>query len=171
MDFTIRPIEINDAKDINELRRMPGVFENILGTPAERVAVSESYIASMDSNSHQFVAVSKDNDGNERVIGTAGLSVSDNVRRRHSGAIGIMIHKDYQDAGVGTALMSALLDMSDNWLMLVRLELTVFADNKRAIHLYEKMGFVREGLLKMSAVRGGEYTDELAMARIHPKFR
>ncbi|MEG1942888.1 MAG: GNAT family N-acetyltransferase, partial [Angelakisella sp.] len=89
MDFTIRPIEIDDAKDINELRCMPGVFENILGTPAERVTVSESYIASMDGNSHQFVAVSKDNDGNERVIGTAGLSVSDNVRRRHSGAIGI----------------------------------------------------------------------------------
>lgn len=171
MNFIIRPIEARDAHDINELRRMRGVFENILGTPAERISVSESYIAEMDGNNHQFVAVCKDADSHRRVVATAGLAISGSVRRRHCGSIGIMVHKDYQNAGIGTALMSALLDMADNWLMLVRVELTVFADNEHAIHLYEKMGFEREGLLHMSAIRGGEYTDELTMARIHPKFR
>ncbi|MEG0754433.1 MAG: GNAT family N-acetyltransferase, partial [Angelakisella sp.] len=85
--------------------------------------------------------------------------------------IGIMVHKDYQNAGVGTALMKALLDVADNWLMLVRVELTVFADNERAIHLYEKLGFEKEGLRRMAAIRNGEYADEFAMARIHPKHR
>jgi len=31
MEFSIRPVEIGDGKGINALRRMPGVFENILG--------------------------------------------------------------------------------------------------------------------------------------------
>ena len=50
--------------------------------------------------------------------------------------------------------------------MLIRLELTVFTDNERAIHLYESMGFQREGIRRKAAVRNGVYMDELAMARI-----
>lgn len=171
MDFTIRPIEPKDARDINALRRMPGVFETILGTPAERISYTEKFVNSMDGNSHHFVAVVANADGEETVIGTAALMVSANNRLRHSAAAAIMIHKDYQNAGVGTALMKSVLDMADNWLMLVRVELTVFADNERAIHLYEKMGFEKEGLRRMAAIRSGEYADEFAMARIHPKYR
>ena len=59
-----------------------------------------------------------------------------------------------------------VLDLADNWLMLVRLELTVFADNERAVHLYESLGFEREGIRRKAAVRNGVYMDEIAMARI-----
>ena len=41
MEFYIRPINIGDGKGINELRRMPGVFENILGIPSERIKRNE----------------------------------------------------------------------------------------------------------------------------------
>ena len=61
-----------------------------------------------------------------------------------------------------------VLDLADNWLMLVRVELTVFADNERAIHLYEKLGFEKEGLKRMTTVRDGKYADEYMMARIRP---
>ncbi len=37
--------------------------------------------------------------------------------------------------------MSEILDLADNWLMLVRIELGVFTDNEKAIKLYEKFGF------------------------------
>ena len=65
-------------------------------------------------------------------------------------------------------LMETLLDLADNWLMLVRVELEVYADNERAIHLYEKLGFEQEGLLRMTTVRNGRYVDEYKMARIRP---
>jgi len=167
MEFNIRPINIKDAKGINELRRMPGVFENILGIPSERSKRSEDHIMGMDSNNHNFVAVYNDSNGEEKVIGAAGLTVNTNPRLRHSGGIGIMVHKDFQNNGVGTALMEALIDIADNWLMLVRVELTVFIDNQRAIHLYEKLGFQKEGIKKMAAIRRGKYIDEISMARIN----
>jgi putative acetyltransferase len=50
--------------------------------------------------------------------------------------------------------------------MLIRVELTVFADNERAIALYKKLGFVEEGLKKKAAIRNGQYEDEYLMARI-----
>ncbi|MGL5823080.1 MAG: hypothetical protein ACRCYE_15860 [Sarcina sp.] len=42
----------------------------------------------------------------------------------------------------------------------------VFIDNKKAIKLYEKFGFVKEGVQKYSALKNDVYTDELMMARI-----
>jgi putative acetyltransferase len=41
MEFYIRPINAGDGKGINELRRMPGVFENILGIPSERIPTAD----------------------------------------------------------------------------------------------------------------------------------
>lgn len=171
MEFYIRPVNVGDGKGINELRRMPGVFENILGIPSERIKRNEDYIANMDSNTHQFVAVVRNETGEETIIGTAGLSVYANHRLRHSASVGIMVHKDYQGMGVGTALMKALIDIADNWLMLVRVELTVYADNEKAIRLYEKLGFEKEGVKRLGSIRNGRYENELIMARIHPSLR
>lgn len=162
MDYIIRPIEPRDAEGAAALRRMPGVFENITGLPSYRTADSEAFIAGLGPDDHNFVAVLEDG----TVIGVAGLSVFSNPRMRHVGSVGLYVHTDYQNMGVGTALMKAMLELADNWLMLVRVELEVFADNERAIHLYEKLGFEKEGLLRMTTVRGGRYVDDCKMARI-----
>ena len=167
VEFYIRPINVGDGKGVNKLRRMPGVFENILGIPSERIKRNEDFIINMDVNQHQFVAVSKLQNGEEIIIGAAGLTVNANHRTRHSGSIGIMIHKEYQNKGVGTALMDSLIDVADNWLILVRIELAVFEDNERAIHLYEKFGFEKEGIKRLAAIRNGKYENEYLMARIN----
>ncbi|MFL0269355.1 GNAT family N-acetyltransferase [Candidatus Clostridium radicumherbarum] len=170
MDFLIRPIDIGDGKGINDLRRMPGVFENILGIPSERVKRNEEFIINMDGNQYQFVATTKTESGEDTIIGSVGLTVNANPRLRHSGSIGIMVHKDYQNMGVGIALMQAIMDIADNWLMLIRVELSVFEDNVKAIHLYEKFGFQKEGLKRLAAIRKGKYENEYIMARINPTY-
>ncbi|MGN8897066.1 GNAT family N-acetyltransferase [Flavonifractor sp. HCP28S3_F3] len=162
MNYTIRPTRPEDAEGTAALRKMPGVFENTLGLPSYRAADSAAFINGLGPNDHHFVAVLEDG----TVIGAAGLQVFSNPRMRHVGSVGLFVHTDYQNMGVGTALMRTLLDLADNWLMLVRVELTVFADNQRAIHLYEKLGFEKEGLKRMSTVRDGQYADEYMMARL-----
>lgn len=164
--YEIRPMRAGDGMGINALRRMPGVFENILGVPSESLARSEAFAAGSDPLAHVFVAVDNSVAGAPLIIGTAGLHVNGNPRLRHSANVGIMVHRDYQGQGVGKALMLAVLDMADNWLMLERVELTVFVDNERAIKLYEQLGFQREGLKRHAAIRQGVYADELLMARL-----
>jgi putative acetyltransferase len=166
MDYIIRPVKVGDGAGINLLRRIPGTFENILGIPSERIKRNEDFVANPPPEAHIFVAVTKTESGEELIIGMVGLNVNANLRMRHSAGCGIMVHADYQDKGIGTALMNTILDIADNWLMLVRVELTVFADNERAIHLYEKLGFEKEGVKKKAAIRNGKYEDELMMARI-----
>ena len=58
------------------------------------------------------------------------------------------MHDDFQGRGVGKALMQALLDLADSWTPYTRLELTVYADNARAIALYKQFGFDEEGVLQ-----------------------
>lgn len=169
MEFIIRPALPSDAPGFNALRRMPGVFENILGMPSEPLSRSEEYLAHPDRNAHRMVAVTRTPAGEELVIGTCGLTVSDHPRTRHTGSLGIMVHAGYQGMGVGNRLMASVLEIADNWLMLVRVELTVFCDNERAIALYQKHGFEIEGKKRMAAVRAGRYEDEYLMARIRPR--
>ncbi|MDD4796729.1 MAG: GNAT family N-acetyltransferase, partial [Eubacteriales bacterium] len=57
MEFSIRPVQITDAPGINLLRRLPGVMENTLGIPSERVTRNEDGLRHLDGNAHQFVAV------------------------------------------------------------------------------------------------------------------
>ena len=164
LNYTIRPMAAGDMEGFNALRRMPGVMENTLGLPSERVERNIDGFQRMGPDDHVFAAVLEDG----TLIGTAGLNVHPNPRMRHGATLGILVHTGYQNMGVGTALMKAVLDLADNWLMLVRVELEVFADNARAIHLYEKFGFEKEGLMRMSVVRDGQYQDNYKMARLRP---
>ncbi|MCL2408149.1 MAG: GNAT family N-acetyltransferase [Oscillospiraceae bacterium] len=166
MEFHIRPVKPSDAAGINELRRMTGVLENIRSIPSERIKRNEDGIANMPENMHSFVAISEDNSGNEIILGIAGLYVSAGHRQRHSAGIGMAVHTNFQGMGIGTKLMQTLLDIADNWLMLVRVELTVYVDNEKAIALYKKFGFSVEGTMKKASIRNGTYMDELMMARV-----
>jgi len=60
----------------------------------------------------------------------------------------ILVHPDYQGRGIGSALIKAFLsEIEKNYPDIHRIELVARATNP-AIKLYEKHGFVREGVLK-----------------------
>ena len=68
----------------------------------------------------------------------------------------------------GLEVQAALVGQADNWLNLKRLELNVWSDNSRAMALYERFGFEREGVFRNYAWRDGAYADSVAMARLRP---
>ncbi|NTV91337.1 MAG: GNAT family N-acetyltransferase, partial [Clostridiales bacterium] len=164
LDFLIRPVTIDDAQDINSIRRMDGVRENTMSLFSERYTKSEDFIESLGDSDHMLVAVIKE-DGVEKVIGAISLNVYKNLRANHCASVGIMVHRDYQGMGVGTALFRKVLDLADNWLMLIRVELTVYTENSGAVRLYRSLGFEIEGIKRFSAKRYGRYADEYIMAR------
>jgi len=85
--------------------------------------------------------------------------------------LALAVRPDRQGRGIGRALLEALLDLSDRWLLLERLELFVFADNERAVRLYRSLGFEVEATRRRSSVRGGRLAEDLLMARLRPSFR
>jgi RimJ/RimL family protein N-acetyltransferase len=61
--------------------------------------------------------------------------------------------------GYGTEAMRLLLDFAFDELNLHRVQLTVFGYNTRAINLYEKLGFQREGTFREFLQRDGTRHD------------
>ncbi|SHH19362.1 GNAT family N-acetyltransferase [Clostridium grantii] len=167
--YTIRAVQYTDVEDIYNLRIMDGVRENTMSLFSQTMDKTENFIKNLSSDDHVMVAEIEEN-GVKKVIGIAALNIMKSPRARHSGSLGISIHADYQGIGVGKALMGKLIDLADNWLMLVRIELGVFTDNMAAIKLYEHFGFVKEGEKKYALIRNGKYENEYLMARYNDKL-
>lgn len=60
--------------------------------------------------------------------------------------------------------MEAALGLGENWLNLVRIELTVYPDNAAGIALHEKFGFEPEGTHRRYTFCNGAYADAGALA-------
>lgn len=167
----VRAAEPSDAAEISAMMGSPGVFEGTLQMPYAAVASRLDMLSKIDPNAVRLVAVQRDvAAGTECMAAHAGLFTSHtSLRRMHARGLGITVGKDFQGQGLGDRLMSSLLDWADNWAGVLRVELTVFTDNARAIALYQRHGFIQEGVLRAYALRGGEYVDALSMARLHPQ--
>lgn len=159
IQYTIRSFKMDDIADINEIRLQPNVMRFTLATPTESIVTARKFFESLGPNDSIMVAEIEG-----KVVGVAGLHVMDG-KRRHVGAVGISVHDKYQGKGIGKALMQSLLDIADNYLNLIRIELEVWSDNVIAIHLYESLGFKKEGVKEKYIFRNGGYHDAYMMAR------
>jgi L-phenylalanine/L-methionine N-acetyltransferase len=158
-DIVIRAMEPADLPDITEAWNQPRAYAGTLQLPYTSLEARQARYAA-HAGSTRLVAVIEG-----KAIGMIFLSREEN-RRAHVGSIGMAVHDAYAGRGAGSALMAAVVDLADNWLQLKRLELSVYADNARAIALYERFGFEREGLSRAYAWRDGAFVDSLAMARL-----
>lgn len=162
--ITIRAQEPSDAQEVSSLTGAAGTFEGTLQLPDMPVASRLEWLQKIEPHSCRLVALA---DG--RVVGAAGLHPAGNsLRRSHVRMLGIGIAAEFQGRRVGRLLITRLLNWADQWAGVLRVELTVHADNDRAIALYRAMGFVEEGVHRGYGLKEGRYVDALSMARLHP---
>ena len=83
---------------------------------------------------------------------------------RHMTKLGITVAKGWRGQGIGTAMMEQAIAWAKDSGIVTRIELAVFARNERAVRLYERLGFEREGLCRKAVFREGQYFDNLIMA-------
>ena len=164
---TVRRTRVSDAEAYARLMSHPEVYANLLQMPWPSPDHWHARLTESCAAGSPHVQIVAEADG--KVIGAAGLHpIGLSPRKRHSMALGINVDLDWQGRGVGKLLMQSLCDYADNWLGLLRVELDVYADNRRAQALYERFGFVREGVRRCEALRDGIYVDGWLMARLNP---
>jgi len=104
-----------------------------------------------------------------KLIGSCQLHGINHVHR--SAELQIRIGDTSQRGqGYGMEAVRLLQEFAFKDLNLHRVYLHVFSTNKAAIRLYEKVGFVREGLLRQAAYIDGRYVDVVVMGILREEY-
>ncbi len=155
----IRKAELKDASIIaqaeQEIAKEPGFF---CSSPSElsQKSVEESILSSRCI----YLVAEKNN----QIVGHAFLEILNIASLKHIAELNIAVHKGHQNEGIGTLLMQTLIKLAKEEGSIEKIELKVRASNIRAIALYTKMGFSKEGLLKKRVKTNNSYIDDVMMA-------
>jgi RimJ/RimL family protein N-acetyltransferase len=107
-------------------------------------------------------------DGNH--IGNVGLHGIDRANRKAS--LGIVIgEKEYWSKGLGTDAMRTVLQYAFEGLRLHKVNLDVIDYNRRAIRVYERCGFVKEGVRRDELWKRGTFVNLVRMSLLEGEFR
>lgn len=161
--WLLRPARPADAEPLARLYAAVRAEGRWLVTPPSAVnPPSEAFfIAELIHADEAAVLVAE---AGGEVVGNALVMSDRDVSSRHVGILSLTVADGWRDVGLGTALVAAAQD----WVRergLARLALSVFPDNARAIAVYTRAGFVREGLRRRQFRQAdGTYRDELLMA-------
>ncbi|MCD8508978.1 MAG: GNAT family N-acetyltransferase [Bacillus sp. (in: Bacteria)] len=156
----LRPAEKNDAHDI--ISNVEDIIQEGKYIQKERVRTIEeeqNFIQEMIDKDNMYTAIVIDG----KVVGIARLVRGDLKMKRHTALFRTWLSKEAQGKGLGNSIM----DYTIHWGKIHELHkicLTVFASNKVAKHLYEKFGFVTEGIQREQVYIDGKFDDEVFMA-------
>ncbi|MGZ7444140.1 GNAT family N-acetyltransferase [Paenibacillus sp. TH7-28] len=105
----------------------------------------------------------------EKPLGITSLIQID-CKNRNAECIIDIGDKEYWGKGYGTEALKLLLDYGFLELNLHRVSLRVFSFNDRAINMYEKIGFMREGISRQTLFREGNWHDIIHMGILQSEY-
>jgi len=162
----IREARPNDAAKVIEY--VTGVFdEPEIDLPVEpgefdqTVEQEQEWIRELIMQDNSLIIVAEVGGG---IVGLLDCKGGLRKANRHVARLGITVHKEWRDRGVGRGMMEYAVEWARGSGIIKRLELEVFTRNSRAIHLYESVGFQTEGTLRRCFIKDGQYIDCLIMA-------
>jgi len=157
---TIRTVRSGDAAKILEyIDRVSGETDYLaqgrgeLGWTLEKErAFIEDYLKA--DNKLLVLAEIGDN-----VVGAIGFTGGERKRMRHIGELGIAVVQECWGLGLGSVLMTCLIGWAKSCGIVRKITLLSRVDNDRALGLYERFGFIREGVVTRQFEIAGEFHD------------
>lgn len=117
-------------------------------------------LAATDALNHVFAI---DVDG--FAVGAIGIRPGEDVHRL-SAEIGYWLGEDYWNRGIATEAVKSVTQYAFDSLGMVRVHAEVFEWNLASMRVLEKAGYVREGVLKRSAIKDKKIVDQVVYARV-----
>ncbi len=167
----LRALELNDYKISTTWRKDKALWTKLGGT---HYYVSEAYekqwveqkILQPKSNEIVLAICLKEND---EYIGNVYLTDIDWINRNAQFHVFIG-QESSRGKGIGTEATNSMLEYAFKERNLHRVFIYCLADNAEVIHMNEKCGLVREGILRQSVYRGGVYKDLLMMSILKKEY-
>ncbi len=166
MSLIYREAILDDAENLLELNNKLDLESEFRAyEPGERKDSVESYSKYLSEmiKSENSTLIVAEIDG--RLAGLVEAYGGKYNRNKHSVHLVIAVLKEFWGKGIGKNLIVKCIEWAED-KNIHRLDLSVFTYNTKAIELYEKMGFAKEGIKKHSFKVDGKFVDEYLMARL-----
>jgi RimJ/RimL family protein N-acetyltransferase len=102
-------------------------------------------------------------------VGGIGLELHEDVERV-SAELGYWLGEPYWNRGIVTAAVRAVTAHAFQTSDLTRIFAVPFADNAASLRVLDKAGYVIEGRLRQSAIKGGVIKDQILFAAYRDTF-
>jgi len=162
----IREATREDAEALVKLfEALYGQTNYMLMEPGESTQSAESLAQRIEAGAHGNSEVWFVCDSANQLVGVLYGRRGVARRNRHS----LYLVMGVLHASWGKGIGAYLLRTMEQWALehrIHRLELSVNSLNDRAISLYERAGFEREGVKRHSLCLNGQYVDELYMSKL-----
>lgn len=166
--YRLRELERNDIAEINSWRSSRELINN-LGAPFRYINCEvdfkwyDYYLENRNKNVRCAII-----DQSNRIIGLVSLTDIEYIN--FTANFHIMISENYRGSGGGRFATFEILKHAFLDLNLRRIELAVLESNNRAMRLYEKAGFKKEGVKRQAVYKNGSYVDLVLMAILKDEF-
>ena len=160
----IREAMMDDAEQLQRYaaklfaERLLGLFER----PAPSLDEEREFIHGFIEPTNSVLLLAEENGV---IVGNVGFEGRRLPQEAHVGLFGLSVDSEHRGRGIGSELVAALLEWAPTHGVR-RVEVEAFANNPRAIELYERLGFGREGWRRGAVMVEGELVDVLLLARI-----
>jgi RimJ/RimL family protein N-acetyltransferase len=160
----IRTATVEDAAELRLFaiklfaEDLPGIFRRPIPTLEDELGYIRSRID--PANSTMLVATLDD-----AVVGLLDFLGGELEQDAHAGTFAISVDSEHRGQAIGTALIEALFAWAPEH-GITRVQAWAWVSNPRALALYERLGFQREGLCRAAVMVDGEPVDVIVVARL-----
>ncbi|EAH0189560.1 spermidine N1-acetyltransferase [Listeria monocytogenes] len=165
-DLKLRPLEREDLKFVHRLNNDAKIMSYWFEEPYEAfVELQELYDKHIHDQSERRFILELDG----QMFGLVELMEIDYIHRRAE--FQIIIDPKFQGHGYAVSATKLAMKYAFHVLNLHKLYLVVDKVNEKAIHVYEKVGFIREGELIDEFFVDGTYHDAIRMCIFQHQYR
>jgi putative acetyltransferase len=168
-----RTAELSDVPKLIKLHKAVTAVPGFLArTPEE---VTEEYVTNFveKSLSYGLIIVGESEANPDELIAEVHGYISDvGIFKHVLGDITFCVHPDHQGKGVGRTIFTIFLDeLVNNRPDIGKVELFTGESNRRAIGLYQSLGFMIEGRMEMRCkTPTGNYEADIPLGWVNPGF-
>ncbi|MBC2128106.1 spermidine N1-acetyltransferase [Listeria marthii] len=165
-DLKLRPLEREDLKFVHRLNNDAKIMSYWFEEPYEAfVELQELYDKHIHDQSERRFILELDG----QMVGLVELMEIDYIHRRAE--FQIIIDPKFQGHGYAVSATKLAMKYAFHVLNLHKLYLVVDKVNEKAIHIYEKVGFIREGELIDEFFVDGAYHDAIRMCIFQQQYQ
>ncbi|HEM1266257.1 TPA: spermidine N1-acetyltransferase [Listeria monocytogenes] len=165
-DLKLRPLEREDLKFVHRLNNDAKIMSYWFEEPYEAfVELQELYDKHIHDQSERRFILELDG----QMVGLVELIEIDYIHRRAE--FQIIIDPKFQGHGYAVSATKLAMKYAFHVLNLHKLYLVVDKVNEKAIHVYEKVGFIREGELIDEFFVDGTYHDAIRMCIFQHQYQ